>query len=232
MAGNVSVSGGKVRTPVGDAPVVPLFLVGTGLYLLWFAAHYFGRAKVEAGGNLVTLWPTDPIKAFLSGHPQPVTTGALPSAADVLSGETASASAGQQQAAQAQLAAQAGGVTPGTGQANPNALGQAVAAGAGTGGTYDHAQLVALWQQAGGQQAAANNAACHALQESSGNPNAISYQPGGNTNVGLWQLETPGGVGAGYTVAQLKDPLLNARLTVMHTANGTNWSQWATAGCP
>ena len=97
-------------------------------------------------------------------------------------------------------------------------------------GTYDHASLMQLWQQAGGSAGTANNAACHAMQESSGNPLVTSPNPDGGTNVGLWQLDTQG-VGAGYSVAQLQDAMLNARLTVMHTANGTSWAQWATPGC-
>lgn len=93
------------------------------------------------------------------------------------------------------------------------------------------AQLQQLWQQAGGSAATAVNAACHAMQESSGDPQATSPNPDGGTNVGLWQLDTPGGVGAGYTVDQLKDPLTNARITVMATRNGTDWTEWATPGC-
>ena len=99
------------------------------------------------------------------------------------------------------------------------------------GGSYSHAQLMDLWQQAGGSAATANNAACHAIQESGGNPDATSANPDGGTNVGLWQLDTPGGVGAGYTIAELKDPATNARVAVQGSGGGTNWAQWATPGC-
>lgn len=51
-----------------------------------------------------------------------------------------------------------------------------------------------------------------ALAESSGDPNATSPNPDGGTNVGLFQLDTPGGVGAGHTEAQLKSPALNAQI--------------------
>jgi hypothetical protein len=98
----------SVKTPAGDAPVVPLFLIGTGMYLAWFGVHYW-RSD--------TKYPTDPIKAVLQGKALPV-AGATPTAEEqALS-----------QAAQAELVANQG-VTPGTGQANPNALGQAVASG-------------------------------------------------------------------------------------------------------
>lgn len=132
-------------------------------------------------------------------------------------------------------------------QGKPPATGQNVAllstaptagitSGAGLGastpkGAYDHAGLMKLWTANGGDASQANNAACHAIQESSGNPNATSSNPDGGTNVGLWQLDTPGGVGAGHSISQLKDPNLNARITIKATNNGRNWSAWATPGC-
>jgi hypothetical protein len=100
----------------------------------------------------------------------------------------------------------------------------------GPANTYTHATLMLLWQQAGGSSASANNAACHGMQESSGKSNATSSNPDGGQNIGLWQLDTKG-VGAGHTIAELMDPLSNARITVAATNNGANWSQWATPGC-
>jgi hypothetical protein len=97
-------------------------------------------------------------------------------------------------------------------------------------GDYSTAQLQALWVQAGGSQSGEVNAACHAEQESSGNQDATSSNPDGGENVGLWQLDTRG-KGSGYSVAQLQDPLTNARVTVAATGDGTNWSAWATPGC-
>ncbi len=55
-------AGPQVATPVGDAPVIPLFLLGTGMYLAWFGVHYW-RGDVK--------WPTDPVKAALGGRPLP-----------------------------------------------------------------------------------------------------------------------------------------------------------------
>jgi hypothetical protein len=101
---------------------------------------------------------------------------------------------------------------------------------AGPGG-FTHGQLEAIWILAGGSPSAANNAACHAIQESSGRASATSSNPDGGTNVGLWQLDTPGGKGAGYTVAQLQNPLTNARVTVKATSDGADWSAWSTPGC-
>jgi hypothetical protein len=101
--------GTQVKTPVGDAPVVPVILLGTGMYLAWFGVHYW-RSDMR--------WPTDPVKAVLQGKGLP-TPQQTPTAAQA------------SLAAQLQLATAAGGVTPSTGQAQPNALGQAVASGTG-----------------------------------------------------------------------------------------------------
>lgn len=99
-----------------------------------------------------------------------------------------------------------------------------------TAGEWTHSGLMTLWQSAGGSAATANNAACHAIQESSGNASITSPNPNGGINVGLWQLDTKG-VGAGYTVSQLQNPQTNAMVTVRGTKNGTDWSEWSTPGC-
>lgn len=95
---------------------------------------------------------------------------------------------------------------------------------------YSSSQIQGLWILAGGSQASAANAVCHAIQESGGNAKVTSQNPDGGTNVGLWQLDTKG-VGAGYSVAQLQDAATNARITVNATRNGQDWSSWATPGC-
>ena len=150
-----------------------------------------------------TKWPTDPVKAVLQGRPLPAPSGQATASQVALSVE---------QNAQGVAA----GTTGQPGSAPPHA------------GLYDTASLGVLWASQGGSGSTAFAAANVAMAESSGNPDATSSNPDGGTNVGLWQLDTRG-VGAGYTVEQLKDPATNARLTVMHTANGTNWSQWADA---
>lgn len=99
-----------------------------------------------------------------------------------------------------------------------------------SGGTYSHAQLMTLWVNNGGSSSAANNAACHGIQESSGRSWVTSSNPDGGTNVGLWQLDTRG-VGSGHTVAELQDPDTNAKLTIAGSRNGADWSEWATPGC-
>jgi cell wall-associated NlpC family hydrolase len=73
---DVSVSGGKVRTPAGSAPVVSLLAIGFGGYLLWFGVKYWR-------GQGPAVWPSYVIKSVLQGHglppPQPA-----PSSSDVV----------------------------------------------------------------------------------------------------------------------------------------------------
>lgn len=121
------------------------------------------------------------------------------------------------------ISATAGGNIPASSTTDTGGLSEPV------GSILDNAGLQALWIANGGNPAKAGIAACIATHESSGNSNATSPNPDGGTNVGLWQLDTPGGVGAGHTVAQLMDPATNARITIMATGNGSNWSEWATA---
>ena len=94
---------------------------------------------------------------------------------------------------------------------------------------YTYAQLEGLWINAGGSRATAPVAAAVAEAESGGFSGATSSNPDGGTNVGLWQLDTRG-KGAGHTVADLKDPAMNARLAVKGSAGGKDWSAWSTFG--
>lgn len=94
--------------------------------------------------------------------------------------------------------------------------------------TYTYAQLEQIWINNGGSKATAPIAAAIAEAESSGNSAATSANPDGGTNAGLWQLDTPGGVGAGYSVAQLQDPNLNATVAINGSSGGSDWSDWAT----
>jgi hypothetical protein len=120
----------------------------------------------------------------------------------------------------------------GSSSSSPTFLGLpgVTAAGLPARGNYTSADLQQLWTANGGDPGRARNAACHAMQESSGNAAVTSSNPDGGVNVGLWQLDTRG-KGAGYTVAQLQDPATNARVTIMRTNNGRDWSAWATPGC-
>ena len=178
--------------------VIPLVLLGTGMYLAWFGVHYW---------DSTTKWPSDPVKAVLTGKPLPTPTGQTPAATI----------AAQVEAENPQSAPP---TAPAPGPAGNSAPGV-------SGGTYTHGSLMTLWTLNGGSPTTANIAAAIALAESSGRSTVTSANPDGGTNVGLWQLDTKG-KGAGYTVAQLQNPDTNARVTVFGSANGTNWSAWET----
>lgn len=168
-------------------------LIGSGAYLAWFGIHYW-RTGVA--------WPSDPVKAVLTGRPIPDNTrddSALLS--------TSVLAPGLRAGAQAEAA-----IPPTSG---PDAT------------VLDKNALMALWTRNGGAPAAANTAAAIALAESSGRPAVTSPNPDGGVNVGLWQLDTRG-VGAGYTIAQLADPDTNARVTIMGSMNGAHWGPWQT----
>jgi Lysozyme like domain len=94
--------------------------------------------------------------------------------------------------------------------------------------TLTYAQIEGVWINNGGSKAKAPIAAAIAEAESSGNTDATSSNPDGGTNVGLWQLDTPGGKGAGFSVAQLKDPNTNAQVAIKGSSGGTDWSAWQT----
>lgn len=189
----------EIKTPVGSAPIIPVILIGAGMYLAWFAVHYWGSD---------TKWPSDPLKAVLQGKPLPTASGQV--TAQDLATEIESAPGGT-----SSLGAAATG--PGTSPAGP---------APSVSGNYTIPELEALWTSQGGSGQTAFAAANVAMAESSGRPAVTSSNPDGGTNVGLWQLDTRG-VGSGYTVAQLQDPATNARVTIMHTANGTSWQGWS-----
>jgi cell wall-associated NlpC family hydrolase len=76
VPGTGTATGPRIDTPIGDAPVIPLLLVGFGAYLLWFAVKYWR-------GQGPAVWPSYPVKSVLQGHglppPQPA-----PASADVV----------------------------------------------------------------------------------------------------------------------------------------------------
>ena len=111
----------------------------------------------------------------------------------------------------------------------PSGLNTTAPIGTSAAGGYSNTQLRSIWIMAGGNPAKAAVAACIAQHESAGQAKVTSGNPDGGTNVGLWQLDTPGGKGAGYSVAELQNPILNARVAIKGSNNGNDWSAWATA---
>lgn len=63
-AGNLS--GGP---KAGGMPVLPVAILGVGLYLVWFGVHYW-ESDVK--------WPSDPVKAILTGKPLPDSQPVVP----------------------------------------------------------------------------------------------------------------------------------------------------------
>ena len=187
-----------VRTPAGDAPVLPVMIISFGAYLTWFGIHYW---------RTDTAWPSDPVKAVLTGKPIPVPDRSTGEAA--IKGIVAGAQS-------------SGGSVTETG----TAVGHSPGAGP-TAKVLTKEQIKALWTGNGGSPSTANVAAAVALSESSGRtgPDVNTHNPDGGTNVGLFQLDTRG-VGAGHSISELQDPATNCRITIMATANGTNWSHW------
>ena len=178
-------------------PWIPVAITVTGGYLAWFGVHYW-RSAVK--------WPSDPVKAVLTGKGIPDNTKTIPQAA-----------------APGNQPVQGGTLTPN--QLNHPQLGayQTVPST----GVLSKDQLQALWTSNGGDPSTADVAAAVALAESSGRPGVTSPNPDGGTNVGLWQLDTRG-VGSGYSIAQLSDPATNARVAILGSGNGTRWGAWQT----
>lgn len=90
-----------IHTPAGDAPVIPVMILSAGAYLMWFGVHYW---------RTDTAWPTDPVKAVLTGKPIPVPDRSSDEAA--IKGVVASAKA---------PAASGGGAASGAGAAGGGA---------------------------------------------------------------------------------------------------------------
>ncbi len=141
----------RVKLNFGEGPVLPLFMIGTGMYLAWFGVHYW-RSDVK--------WPTDPVKALLQGKSLPDRTPsdtaeeqALSAAAKgQISGASAAAAVSSGgAAANAATANQAPGVTPGTGTpaANQN-TGKLLAAPYGWSSGPQWDALVKLWNRESG----------------------------------------------------------------------------------
>lgn len=92
--------------------------------------------------------------------------------------------------------------------------------------TLTPSEVIGLWITQGGSIASAPMALARAYSESSLGDTETSANPDGGTNVGLYQLDTRG-VGSGYSVSQLSNPVTNTRITVDATKNGQDWSDWA-----
>lgn len=198
-----------------NAPLIPTMILVSGGYLMWFAVHYWRDTQ--------QTYPSGPVKAVLTGKgiPDPVREGSTadPNSAGFTNLANTLSQAAGTVAGSTTSAGNAGAAAGAAGQAAAGATGSTPA-------VFTSADMVSFWTQNGGDPKRAQFAAGVMMAESSGNPNATSSNPDGGTNVGLFQLDTRG-VGAGHTVAELKDPTKNTQITIMATRNGTDWADWA-----
>lgn len=117
-----------VKTPVGNAPVVPIVMLMIGGYVMWFGVHFFkGDQK----------WPTDPVKSVLSGGAVTTATYTQEGARQAnLAAYMSSVGAGGDTAVAAGAAAAGGGLSGGLGGIAGDAQ-KYVGAGYVYGGTAD-----------------------------------------------------------------------------------------------
>jgi hypothetical protein len=98
----------------------------------------------------------------------------------------------------------------------------AVAATASGHNALGCAGLEALWESAGGSRAAAFTAAEIAMAESGGRQYAYLVNANGTTDRGYWQINSSHGSLSTFGAYG------NARAAVLISANGADWSPWAT----
>lgn len=209
MTADISVSGGKVRTPVGDAPVIPLLLLGLGAYLMWYGVKYWRSSN--------TRWATDPVKAVLQGKGLPPNVPAPSADTTVATYESGIAAS----------SAPGGPAGPGTGTLTVPPGSELP--GGSAGGTYTFTQLRSYWIMAGGPGGlTADIAAAIALAESSGQANATNPTDnnGTQTSWGLWQISLGN---HNEPSPDWANPLANARLAVAkYQGAGNTFSPWGT----
>ena len=87
---------------------------------------------------------------------------------------------------------------------------------------YTYAQLKALWNNNGGNPAAADIAAAVALAESGGNADAKNVNTNGSIDRGLWQINSVHGGQSTF------DPIANVKAAINISNNGKSWSPWVT----
>ncbi len=134
-----------IKTPVGNAPVIPVILIISGFYLAWFGIHYWATD---------IKYPSTPVKDILQGKGVTPATGRSPSVSAVLSADVqglqpdSGATGSEQQAS----ATGTGAVTSnkgGTPAQNIN-LGRLLAGTYGWAGNDEFPYLQSGWQEESG----------------------------------------------------------------------------------
>lgn len=146
----------SVRTPVGNAPIIPVIILGSGFYLAWFAIHWWADTS--------TVWPTTPVKAVLTGKPLPAPSASPTASATQQAVEQQAINAVAVGPGSSPAAAKASGIPPavsGSGTAN-QAIGRLVTGAYGWAPSQapsEWAALVKLWTQESGWNNTAQNPA-------------------------------------------------------------------------
>lgn len=179
----VKVARGLISNPSGkpqfSAPVLPLTMMMTGLYLVWFGVKYFEDTSV--------IWPSDPVKAVLQGKSMPARKPDA-SAIELL--------ASSEQAVAAADKADTSATIPNSGSGSSfvpsgSILGQAKALMIGH--KWDIGQLAplqSLWNQESGWNPKARNPASGAfgIAQALGHGNANTAAPDGTNEYGGYGL--------------------------------------------
>lgn len=185
------------KKPELTAPVLPLILMITGLYLMWFGVKYWEDTK--------TVWPSDPVKAILQGKGLPARAEDVPAAVILNTSEMSNqAQSGNTGSGTAAVPAHAAG--PVQDQAR-NLL------SSHHWNTTELVPLISLWNQESGWNPKARNPSSGAY----GIPQALGHGvPGGAANDGTNEYG-----GFGLTTAQAK--AANSGMTYWQIVWGLNY---------
>jgi hypothetical protein len=207
-----------VRTPLGNAPVIPLAIIGIGAYITWFGVHYW-RSSVK--------WPTDPIKAVLTGKgmPDPATgkTSEATVEADITASEAGAPANAAEQENTGQNQTSVSQVSGDTGKEQPGVS-------TGTTGIATYGQIKDWWIAAGGPPGVAAIAAAITEPESGRDVTAVQAgEPYATTGWGLWQITPGNSEPQAGTDQQLLTGPTNARAAVAkYEQAGNSFRPWTT----
>lgn len=140
---------GSIPTPFGDAPVIPLLLVGAGAYLVWFGVKYWRGAGPA-------VWPSYPVKSVLQGKGIPPNETAMTATAVLTAYETSLSKEVHRQQQQAQPP----GTTPNPPAPGPGGAPQHIARlllGRYGWGPDQMGPLILLWTRESGWRTCAYN---------------------------------------------------------------------------
>lgn len=171
-----------------SAPLIPLIVIGIGMYLTWFGVHYW---------DSTTKYPTDPLKSVLQGNGVPSPSGQTPASAVASAVASAQGVIGQTPSSSTATSG-APIVTTVVGATNRN-IGMLVAAAYGwspTQSSTDWNDLVSLWTQ----ESSWNNQATNPSSGAYGIAQALGHGNGSATQGSV--TNEYGGYGISNAMAQ------------------------------